>query len=97
MILYYIKIKKGRRTFYKIGITASSVYWRFHREKSLKVEPIFTVRFKSPAKARLVEKEILKRYKMHRAWRSGECKILVGGGNTEVFNVKSPPLKAGAS
>lgn len=67
--LYYIKIQKSGKDYYKIGITTKSVERRFkhfNKNKDIQIETIATALFESGKDPFRIEQEILKEFEEYR-------------------------------
>ena len=82
--LYYIKLKKDDKVAYKIGLTMETIKRRYNREikQGLIVETIKTWNYENGAEAYDKEQEIIK----NNADKKSIEKLLIYGGNTEVFD-----------
>jgi hypothetical protein len=103
--LYYVKIKKSGKTYYKIGITAKdNVLRRFDDEidethtDGLRVDVIKTWTYPNRSEALKKEQYILAMFDEHRLYGAGP---LTHGGNSEVFDedvlaLEGPSGRSGA-
>ena len=81
--VYYLKITGSCLTYYKLGVTSTSLRTRFmgdYQDKSFKVLKIWD--FDTRREAFDAEQELLKQYKH---LRNKDVKFLKSGGNTELF------------
>lgn len=81
-ILYYVRITRDDKTYYKIGVTKYDVSTRFKDEKNIKVDVLQVFEFGRVGDAYKEELKILNNYR-HLTTKS---KPLDRGGNTEVFD-----------
>lgn len=79
-ILYYIKIEFENLRYYKLGITAWSVWDRFELDRDKKITILKETYFELGANAQEVELDLLKKYP-----RVKVENFLKSGGNTELF------------
>ncbi len=81
-ILYYVKIIKDEKTYYKIGITSKTVEERFRSEKNIQIITLKEKHYKNIKQARDEESLILSTFINYKA----QEQILNYGGNSEIFN-----------
>jgi hypothetical protein len=82
-ILYYIKITRDGKTYYKIGVTKHDVETRFKQEKNIQIEELQTTYYEDVVQA--YEEEMLIKEKFFQY--TTRDKVLDLGGNSEVYDV----------
>ena len=65
-ILYYVRLHKDGQTYYKVGVTNSTVEVRFKGEKHLKIDIIWIKQYDTGLEARNIEIDLLSQFNDYR-------------------------------
>jgi len=83
-VVYYIKINKDNETYYKIGVTNSSVIKRFSADRDKIIKIIKEWPFEKGSEAKYFEQQTLKEFTSQRVHIPNWLK---SNGNTELFEL----------
>jgi len=90
-ILYYIRFTFEGKSYYKVGISKHSVYYRLSKDRDKNIEVLYSKVYQCGQDARDREKYILDKYKQ---FRITVPNLLKSSGNTELFNCNILELNA---